>query len=94
MTFDEVVHELDALAGRTVHVIVYVAGAPIATLDGELGGGVDQKADDANVRTFDVGTATFALSDRQFMTAERVGQSLTLQLVGGVEVIVYPWRAE
>lgn len=94
MTFDEAVAAVDGLVGRNVHVVLYARNAPVASLDGPLGAGVRQDVESGSVITFDVGGATLALSSLQFVDGEHAGTSLQLQLVDGVEVIVFPWREE
>ena len=97
VTFDEVLIGVAALAGRDVHVTLHSGGAPLASFDGRLETGVRQDPEDtrgATVIAYEVGRATFALNEEQFVSAKRVGAMLDVDLANGVALSVFPWLEE
>jgi hypothetical protein len=97
----------DALVGRDLHLIIYVAEMPIVELDGRLdqavaqdrsglaeSGRIPRPPESGEVFAYQVGSGVFALAEELLVSAEHVGSSLALDLLDGVEVVAHPWRAE
>jgi len=88
----------ESRVGRRLHVVVYVAGLPVATIDGPLRAGVVQAPatqDDGRVGeppvVFAVGDSALALDDAVFCGGELVGESVAVRLRDGVEIVAFAW---
>lgn len=84
--------------GRRLHVVVYVDGLPVATLDGTLGAGVVQSPATLDDRrraepplVFPVGESALALDDAVFCGGELVGESVAVRLRASVELVAFAW---
>ena len=101
MTFDDTAAWFETHEGRRIHVVFYVDGVPLASLDGKLSKGVSQ---DASVLPYDrgpapplvfgIGSATVGLDKELFTSAERVGGSVAVRFGDRAELVAFPWRDE
>jgi hypothetical protein len=49
---------------------------------------------EVQVVAYQIGSSTFALAEELFVSGERVGNSIALELIDHTEIVAFPWRGD